>query len=36
MMDFDQVEHAIEEGYIGVKEKMDISRKLKEKQIEEN
>ena len=24
MMDFDQVEHAIEEGYIGVKEKMDI------------
>ncbi len=36
MMNFDPAEHAIEEGYIGVKEKMDIFRKLKEKQIEEN
>ena len=24
MMNFDPAEHAIEEGYIGVKEKMDI------------
>ena len=28
MMDFDQVEHSIEEGYIGVMEKVDDIRNL--------
>ena len=30
MMDFDQVEHTIEEGYVGAKDKIEVTKALLE------